>query len=123
MRSVWNLAQPEITDLIIQHDPRTLVRLPVRKQDVLRVFLGFHNHKALRAIEALPEREGILDDSVSPKSSTMATASGISCAAWSPRFATRDFAKRCASWMSGVAQVTLCAGSLPTYLWQMIRLS
>jgi len=62
MRSVWNLAQPEITDLIIQHDPRTLVRLPVRKQDVLQVFLGFHNHKAIRAIEALPECEGILDD-------------------------------------------------------------
>jgi len=62
MRGFWNPAQPEITDLIIQHDPRTLARLPVRKQDVLQVFSDFGNRKALRAVEALPEHQGILDD-------------------------------------------------------------
>jgi len=62
MLAAWNPAQPEITDLIIQHDPRTLERLPVRKQDVLEVFAGFRNHKALRAVDALPDLAGILDN-------------------------------------------------------------
>jgi hypothetical protein len=31
----WNPSQPEITDLIVQHDARTLERMKVRKQDVL----------------------------------------------------------------------------------------
>jgi len=57
----WNPAQPEITDLIVQHDPDTLERLPVRKQDVLEVFAKFGNRKAIRAVEALPERDGLLD--------------------------------------------------------------
>lgn len=58
----WNSAQPEITDLIIQHDPRTLQRLPVRKQRLLEVFSRFHNRKAVRAVRALAENAGILDD-------------------------------------------------------------
>lgn len=57
----WNPAQPEITDLIIQHDPRTLQRLPVRKADLVSLFSKFHNRQALRAIRALPESHGILD--------------------------------------------------------------
>ena len=59
--AAWNPSQPEITDLIVQHDPRTLERLPVRKQQVLDVFHKFGNRQALRAVEALPERDGSLD--------------------------------------------------------------
>jgi SAM-dependent methyltransferase len=58
-----NPAQPEITDLIMQHDPKTLARLPVRKADVLEVFSKFGNRKALRAVEALPDHGGNLDNS------------------------------------------------------------
>jgi len=53
--------QPEITDLIINHDPATLDRLPVRKHDVLAVFSKFQNQKALAAVLAIPERDGFLD--------------------------------------------------------------
>jgi hypothetical protein len=31
MIAAWNPAQPEITDLIIEHDPQTLERLPVAR--------------------------------------------------------------------------------------------
>jgi SAM-dependent methyltransferase len=62
MFSAWNPSQPEITDLISRYDTRTLRRLPVRKQDVLDVFSGYGNRKALRAVLALPEKDGILDD-------------------------------------------------------------
>ena len=58
----WNPAQPEITDLIVQHDPVTLQRLPVGKQSVIEVFSRFGNHKALRAVRALPEKDGWLAD-------------------------------------------------------------
>jgi len=56
-----NPAQPEITDLIIEHDPTSLERVPIRKQDVLEIFAKFRNGKALAAIRAIPEREGVLD--------------------------------------------------------------
>lgn len=62
MIAAWNPAQPEITDLIIQHDPQTLERLPVRKAEVLDVFASFGNRKACQAVEALPAHDGILDD-------------------------------------------------------------
>lgn len=62
MFPAWNPAQPEITDLIVQHDPQTLRRLPVRKQELLEVFSRFHNRQALRAVLALPDNAGILDD-------------------------------------------------------------
>jgi hypothetical protein len=58
----WNPSQPEITDLIVEHDPRTLDRVKVRKQDVLDTFSRFSNRPALRAVEQLPEREGFLDE-------------------------------------------------------------
>jgi hypothetical protein len=45
--AAWNPSQPEITDLIVQHDPRTLERLPVRKHEVLDVFHKFGNRQAL----------------------------------------------------------------------------
>ena len=62
MFASWNPAQPEITDLIVQHDPHTLARVPVRRQDVLEVFAKFGNRKAIRAVEGLPERGGWLDE-------------------------------------------------------------
>jgi len=57
----WNPAQPEITDLIIQHDPYTLQRMPVRKEELVTVFSRFRNRQALRAVRALPENDGFLD--------------------------------------------------------------
>jgi SAM-dependent methyltransferase len=57
----WNPGQPEITDLIVQHDPVTLRRLPVNKQSVIDVFSRFGNQKALRAVGALPAKDGWLD--------------------------------------------------------------
>jgi SAM-dependent methyltransferase len=62
MFSAWNPAQPEISDLIVQHDPHSLRRLPVRKQELVEVFSRFRNRQALRVIAALPENSGILDD-------------------------------------------------------------
>ena len=62
MFASWTPEQPEITDLIVQHDPYTLARLPVRKRDVLEVFMKFGNRKAMRVVEALPERDGVLDE-------------------------------------------------------------
>jgi 2-polyprenyl-3-methyl-5-hydroxy-6-metoxy-1,4-benzoquinol methylase len=62
MFPAWDPAQPEITDLIVQHDPGTLRRLPVRKKELVEIFSRFRNRKALRAVQALPEHGGILDD-------------------------------------------------------------
>ena len=62
MLAAWNPTQPEITDLIVRYDPRTLQRLPVRKEEVLRVFSESCNRVACRAVEKLPERAGILDE-------------------------------------------------------------
>jgi len=59
--AAWNPSQPEISDLIIQHDPATLERLPVRKNDVRSIFANLGNRKAIRVIDALPERDGFLD--------------------------------------------------------------
>lgn len=58
----WNPDQPEITDLIVQHDARTYQRMPVRKQDVLEVFSRLGNGQALRAVRALPEKDGVLEE-------------------------------------------------------------
>jgi 2-polyprenyl-3-methyl-5-hydroxy-6-metoxy-1,4-benzoquinol methylase len=62
MWPAWNPDQPEITDLIIQYDPLSCARLPVRKKEVLEAFSRFHNRKALRAVAALPETGGVLDE-------------------------------------------------------------
>src|SRR5664279_4714718 len=61
MFALWNPDQPEITDLIVQHHALSLERLPVRKAEVLAVFSKFRNQLAMRAVRALPERDGILD--------------------------------------------------------------
>ncbi len=58
----WNPDQPEITDLIVQHDASTLKRMRVSKQEVAEVFSRFGNQKALRAVLTLPEKDGWLDD-------------------------------------------------------------
>jgi len=58
----WNPTQPEITDLIVQHDARTLERVRVRKLDVLDTFSRYSNGQAMRAVKQLPEREGFLDE-------------------------------------------------------------
>jgi len=57
----WNPSQPEITDLIVQHDARTLERMKVRKQDVLDTFSRYSNRRAIRVVERLPEQGGFLD--------------------------------------------------------------
>jgi len=62
MFAAWNPNQPEITDLIVQHDPDTRRRLPVRKRELLEIFSRSGNRKALRAVRALPEKAGVLDD-------------------------------------------------------------
>ena len=61
MFASWNPAQPEITDLLVRHDPHTLERLLVRKQDVLDVFAKFHNRQAVRAVQELPAQDGVLE--------------------------------------------------------------
>lgn len=51
---------PEISDLLVDYDPETLARRPVRKQEVL----GRLAHRAapLRIARALVEKDGLLDD-------------------------------------------------------------
>jgi SAM-dependent methyltransferase len=58
----WNPSQPEITDLLTHYDSQTLLRLSVKKQELLDAFSKFQNRKALRAIQALPEKDGLLDN-------------------------------------------------------------
>jgi len=60
--SSWNPAQPEITDLIVRHDPHSLERLPVRRQDVIEIFQKYGNRLAIRAVEELPDWDGVLAD-------------------------------------------------------------
>jgi hypothetical protein len=58
----WKPNQPEITDLIVQHDAESLERIGVRKADVLGVFARFGTDIALRAVRALPDIDAILDE-------------------------------------------------------------
>lgn len=60
MPASWNPEQPEITDLIVRHNPRTLQREPVRKQEVLQIFEEFRNRQAIRAVRELAEWDGVL---------------------------------------------------------------
>jgi len=57
----WNPNQPEISDLVVQHDPKTLKRLPVNKQEILGVFEKFFNTRAMRVIERIPAADGFLE--------------------------------------------------------------
>jgi hypothetical protein len=53
--------QPEITDLIVSHDPVTLERLPVHKESVLDTFGSFQNRQAIAVVRAIPDHNGFLD--------------------------------------------------------------
>jgi SAM-dependent methyltransferase len=49
----------EVSDVIVAHDPGTLDRIPVRKQEALRLFEN--NRQAVSIVAQIPEREGFLD--------------------------------------------------------------
>jgi hypothetical protein len=57
----WNPLQPEISDLVVQHEPKTLNRIPVNKQEILQVFEAFANKKAISVIKRIPATNGFLD--------------------------------------------------------------
>jgi len=57
----WNPQQPEISDLVVQHDPKTLKRLAVNKREILGVFEKFSNTRATRVIEQIPATDGFLE--------------------------------------------------------------
>ena len=57
----WNPAQPEISDLVVQHDAKTLQRLSVSKKEVLEAFEKFSNKRATRVVERIPATDGFLD--------------------------------------------------------------
>lgn len=57
----WNPLQPEISDLVVRHDPKTLQRLPANKREILRIFESFSNRKAIRVIEQLTAQGEFLD--------------------------------------------------------------
>ena len=52
---------PEISDAIVSFDPFTLQRKPVKKADVLDQFRELRNHEAVRIVDQIPERDGVLD--------------------------------------------------------------
>jgi SAM-dependent methyltransferase len=52
---------PEVSDAIISFDPLTLERRPVMKSEVLREFSALGNRSAVRIVEQIPERDGVLD--------------------------------------------------------------
>jgi len=54
---------PEISDAIVSFDPETLQRKPVVKSEVLRQFSELGNRTAVRVVERIPERDGVLDES------------------------------------------------------------
>jgi len=49
----------EVSDVIVAHDPETLERAPVRKQELLKLFEN--NPQAALIVAQIPEREGFLD--------------------------------------------------------------
>lgn len=64
MLDSWNSSQPEITDLLVQHDPKTLARLPVRKSELLAAFAAHGNRQAIRVIHGIPDQDDFLDAAV-----------------------------------------------------------
>lgn len=53
----------EISDLVVDYDPDTLQRRPVRWQAVLEYFRSRGNRSAARVVRSLPKRGEFLDDS------------------------------------------------------------
>jgi 2-polyprenyl-3-methyl-5-hydroxy-6-metoxy-1,4-benzoquinol methylase len=58
---------PEISDAIVSFDPNTLQRHPVKKADVLDQFRQLRNHEAVRIVQQIPERDGVLDEAAVDK--------------------------------------------------------
>ena len=52
---------PEISDLVVDYDPDTLARRPVRKADVLATLRAHGQRAAGRVVEAMPARDDVLD--------------------------------------------------------------
>ena len=52
---------PEISDLIVRHDPVSLARIPVRRDDVVDTLLAHHNAEAAALVQAMPATDGVLD--------------------------------------------------------------
>ena len=52
---------PEITDLIIDYDPATLERKPVRKAEVVARFAALSDFYAVRVVDSIPDVKGVLD--------------------------------------------------------------
>jgi len=52
---------PEISDAIVSFDPETLQRRPVGKSQLLEQFSELGNRKAVRIVERIPDRDGVLD--------------------------------------------------------------
>jgi SAM-dependent methyltransferase len=53
--------RPEISDLVVDYDPETLVRRPVQKSAVLATLRSHGMRYAARIVEGFPAREGVLD--------------------------------------------------------------
>jgi 2-polyprenyl-3-methyl-5-hydroxy-6-metoxy-1,4-benzoquinol methylase len=58
---------PEISDAIVSFDPDTLQRQPVKKADVLDQFRALRNYEAVRIVQQIPERNGVLDEAAVDK--------------------------------------------------------
>lgn len=54
----------EISDAIVSFDPETLERKPVVKADLIEYFSNAKNRTAVKIVEKIPEREGVLDEAV-----------------------------------------------------------
>ncbi|HWM86115.1 MAG TPA: class I SAM-dependent methyltransferase [Kofleriaceae bacterium] len=54
-------AGPEISDLIVDHDPDTLARRPVARERVVETLRAAGRRRAARIAERLPARAGVLD--------------------------------------------------------------
>lgn len=52
---------PEISDLVVDHDPETLARRPVARQHVIDALRAAQNPRAARIVEAFPATRGVLD--------------------------------------------------------------
>jgi len=54
--------RPEISDLIVDFDPESLQRRPVRQANVVGRFLAAGNHTAARIVRGIPSVGGVLDN-------------------------------------------------------------
>jgi SAM-dependent methyltransferase len=52
---------PEVSDLVVSYDPKTLERRPVHKREVCELFASYGNWRARAIVESLPDTDGVLD--------------------------------------------------------------